>query len=61
MNPVLDERRYSLALSLLSGAVWVEGDQVVLKVRDSSSERPKGALQNIFDLFGQADKPLERP
>jgi signal transduction histidine kinase len=46
------------------GRIWLsaqpEGHQVVLKIRVSGIERPKGALEDILDVFSQAEGALDR-
>jgi len=46
------------------GNIWLtaerEGDHVRVSVRDTGIGIPTSALQTIFDLFSQVDRPIER-
>ncbi|HEV7516913.1 MAG TPA: ATP-binding protein, partial [Thermoanaerobaculia bacterium] len=46
------------------GQVWLtatrEGDQVAVAVRDTGIGIPAGALPDIFDMFSQVDRSIER-
>ena len=59
-NLLSNAAKYTEPEGRISIAVENEGDDVVLRVRDSGMGIPKDALLGIFELFTQLDRTIDR-